>query len=333
MGELVLEKECFVFCEGDKRRIVFDLTDNLANKSRVPLRSKGIDELSIAGLLLILQECNKQIGGYADGDMASALMDILVTKELIRSAAPIYVTEIGAIAGLNSYHLATLMGMINEESRLCSVCHVIGNESDNHWLDYICMVEKPPVLSMLVSDYHETGLERRAFDLVVVDGGINYEKPDEMISEIKRLLKKEGVLICHVVDHTDLRHAVLHQFMQEECEEYRLNEYESIIVAIQRTMDNHDEKEVLKKEISAMLHSLQESMDGMPEQGVLRENIKNIERCIEGAMALKNVIYKDGLICLKEALLDYMLNLQDKYALHYRDKLIRCMSYLENELK
>ena len=31
--------------------------------------------------------------------------------------------------------------------------------------------------------------------------------------------------------------------------------------------------------------------------------------------------------------MDYMLNLQDEYALHYRDKLVRCMAYLENELK
>lgn len=333
MGELVLEKECFVFCESGKSRTVFDLTDNLANKSRVPLRSKGVDGLSIAALLLVLQESNKRIGGYADKDTASDLMNVLVAKELIRSAAPIHVIEMGALAGFNSYQLATLMGMINEESRLCSVCHVIGNESDNHWLDYICMVEKPPMLSLLVSDYHETGLESRAFDLVVVDGGTDYEKPDDMISEIKRLLKKEGVLICHVVDQTDLRRAVLHQFAPEEYEEYRLNEHESIIVAIQRTINNRDEKEVLKKEISAVLHSLQGSMDGMPRQEVLRESVRAIDGCTESAMALKNARCKDGLICLKEALMDYMLNLQDEYALHYRDKLVRCMAYLENELK
>lgn len=330
---MVIEKDCFTFCDNTQRIEILDLTDNFANKSRIPLRSKELEELSIAGLLLIMQEYNKRMSGGTEGDLAIDLMNVLVTQQLIRTAAPINVVEIGAIDGLNSYYLATIMGMISEDSRLCSVCHVIGNESGNHWLDYICMVEHPPVLSMLVSDYDRTQLESCGFELAVVNGGIEYEKPVEMIKEIKRVLKKEGILICHVVNNPQLESAVWEQFTKEESVVYSLNVDEKIIVTIQKEERQDNPNAQLRKKALEILSAIECVLNGEAGNGKLRPLIKEIDHCTKQATTMWDIKCKDGLICLKEAVMNYMLNEQEQYSMYYRDELVRCMMKMEIDLK
>lgn len=333
MSRLVLERECFVFCDETQRINILDLTDNFANKSRIPLRSKELGELSIAGLLLIMQEYNKRMNGGEEGKLPIDLMNVLVTQQLIRTSAPINVVEMGAINGLDSYYLSTIMGMINEESQLCSVCHVIGNESGNRWLDYICMVEHPPILSMLVSDYDRTRLERGGFELAIINGGVDYEKPLEMVKEIKQLLKKEGAMICHVLNDSQLESAVWEEFKKEDSTVYSLSENEKIIVAIQKEEQRDNPNAQLRKKALEILDAIECALNGDGENEKLRPLIKQIDYCAKQATTMWDTKCKDGLVCLKEAVMNYMLNKQERHFIYYRDELVRCMTKIEMDLK
>lgn len=230
MGILTVENNKFIYEERNTKRVLLDCNDYLSNKSRIPMHSFDND-LTIPGLLLQLFKWHKQLCANQSEDsdvMEALLIDVLLTAFFIKTPMSKRVLEIGCTKGVLSYHLATLLGRFNVESSLCCVCNKIGNSSNNSWLDMISLVEKVPGLSMLASDYDVMPLESKYFDIVIINGTEDFEEPYPVISEAKRLVKDEGIVMCYA-DCQPLLESSFKLFFSER-EEYLLTGQRSILV-------------------------------------------------------------------------------------------------------
>lgn len=320
MTSIIYEENKIVFLDGDQKKILLDTGNLAANKSRYPMQIDSDKNISIPKLLADLVNEHGIVTNGEGNFVPFYLLDILATSYLFRTSVPLKVLEIGATSGILSYHLASLMGKLNHESLLCCVSDVIGNGSENHWLDMISMVEEPPKLSFLVSDYESTPLETKNFDLVVLNGMDDYDKPYETIREAKRLVKKDGILLCYVKNSPLLESCFKLVFSDRE--EYMISPQEMILVVTVPDIAWEEEKlPVLDEEISKLLQELRQTIRPGCSQTEIRPLIQRIDECIDIAINNFDIDKKVELIQWKEMVLNYMLNIGKELEEDYRNEI------------
>lgn len=322
MSRVAFENNQFIFCEEEKETVLLDLCEHLSNKSRIPLHGDP-SEMSILQLLIGLQRMHGEIGGRDEDVLPSFLMDILLTSYLIRTSTPIKAVELGALDGVLSFHMATLMGRFHEGSSLCCVSNVIGNESGNCWLDRICMVEQPPVLSMLASDYENTQLESDYFDLVVINGTVSIDNPYEVVREAERLIKKGGFLICHAKDNPLLESSF--ELIFPKRREYQLSADEKILTFFYEGTSWGKEKPdfmIFEEEINILLQETQSAVTAKAPVRDLRILKIRYDSLADKAVKLNDGGKKDALLCMKEYLIDYILNEDESLEEYYRERIL-----------
>lgn len=202
-GKLFYQDQKFSYEENGQSRILLDCQDYFANKSRIPMHSFVEEDITIPVFLLgLLERYGELSGGTGEEENGEEiqLIGVLTAAFLIRFALPVKAVELGCTSGVLSYYLAKILGTFNPESSLCCVTDVIGNSSENGWLDRISLADNPPSLSMLASDYDDTQLESGHFDLVVINGTRGVGNPDGVIREAKRLAKKGGLILAYCCD-------------------------------------------------------------------------------------------------------------------------------------
>ncbi len=221
MGRITVKNNVFYFSDENGERVLLDCNDFLANRSRVPLHSLQ-GGVTIPGILLDLV---RRQDVYP---MEYLLADVLLVPYLMRDPLPVKALEIGCMDGMMSYHIATLLGKFHRESLLCCVCDRIGNESGNCWVDRAAAVEEPPRLSLLVTDYDDTQLRDKNFDIVVINGFADFDRPQEMIKEARRLLKGGGMMLSYSGCHTPLHESLRSEFPERE--EYILDSQSGVMI-------------------------------------------------------------------------------------------------------
>lgn len=323
MKQIVFEDYKFILYDGEERRILVDTNECLSNKSRFPMHAvdDSPDAPTIPNLILALKENHEKISlGTNEGSFAALLRDIIMTSYLIRTSVPMKVLELGATNGILSYHLAVLMGKLNPESSLCCVTNVMGSGSGNRWLDRISLVEQPPVLSLVVTEYEDTPLASDYFDIIIINGAEHFEKSSGLIREAERLLKKGGVLLCHVMNDLLLENRFKQSF--PNVQEYEITPNERLFVtSCQSDAREKKPEPSLKAEIKEMVARLQKNLESGGSRDQYRTFIPEIERHIDKSISDYDIESKKNLIRLKQYILDYMLNMEGELGGYYKEKL------------
>lgn len=231
MSYLTINNNVITYHNGEKSEVLLNPTDFFSNKSRVPLHSLSGESC----LPLFLTHLHKKYESlFPEGQTPNEtadyfLIDSLLSTQLIKTSHPVKVAEIGCMNGQLSYHLAALIAEFNDTSTLCCICDALGNESGNHWLEMISMVEKTPKLSLVAAEYDDTNLCSGSFDCVIINGSVTLKNTVATIVEAKRLLAPNGTLICYAYKQPSLLNAVKQAF--SSFQEYPMNNYTSIIIA------------------------------------------------------------------------------------------------------
>lgn len=138
-----------------------------------------------------LQDCKNVM--EEDYVLKTYLMLTLVTKHVLQCTKPPVLLEYGCGDGALSYFLASVLGDLQEQSRLFCLNDII----DPCWLDRIGEVKNPPDINYLASNYKHTGLQQDFFDIVAINGTTYFKEPDATLREAIRVLKPDGLLICY----------------------------------------------------------------------------------------------------------------------------------------
>ncbi len=300
MSAIMVEENVFILEDlFGKKHELLNCKKLLSNKSSIPMYSFAETRTIPQFLLQLLQKHKenfeeKSAGGYF-------LFDILITSFLIRQSAPFHVLELGGDNGILSYHLASLLGGFHKESFLCSVCHTIGNNSNNKWLDAISQVDDPPELSFLVTDYENTALLGQNFDIVVINGTINFPNPYLVLKEAERLVKENGTLLAFLQNTPLLEDSFKLEFPDRK--EYIFVPGVGVLVKEDWTTP----KEEKTKQSDSYTNIIKEAEQMItkkesPEQ--LRKVMQKIEIELDRAISEYKIKQKLELIQLKETVLE-----------------------------
>lgn len=213
----------FIFSGTDGERILLNCNDYLSNKSRISMhRLIGQDFLTIPDLLLDLLEREKQ----KNEDLAfpSILLDTLLTTQLIRTRHSVKVLEYGSFDGQFSWHLAELLGTFCPESSLVCAYDAIELE----WIQQMDQVKRFPKLSYFAGDFGNLLLQQHSFDVVLINGRVNYLEPKNVILDAVRLAKDNGFLFCYC-DGTPLLESTFKLFFEER-EEFEITPSRTVLI-------------------------------------------------------------------------------------------------------
>lgn len=224
MGELFYRDKQFIYMEGGKERVLLNCGDYLANKSRLPMHCLENQNIpTIPDILADLIEYGPQ-----DGDnlkLGAALTDVVLTARLIQTSQPMRVLEYGCQGGKLSFHLAAVLGQFCEESSLVCACDAM----DMEWMGIISGVEKLPKISFLAGDYGHLQLQQGYFDVVFINGMVNFADPCQVVADALKLAREDGIIICYCDDSPLLEDVFSLFFEADKREDYHFASFSKLM--------------------------------------------------------------------------------------------------------
>jgi len=299
MGSLYYNNSKFIYeGQGGESQILLDCGCYLANKSRVPMhRLPGMEYLTIPDLLLGLLE--KEKGHGEDLEFSAALLDILLASRLIKTSSPVNVLEYGSANGSLSFHLAEVLGSFHEDSVLVCAYDTIEPE----WMERMAQIQHLPKLSYFAGDFGQLKLSEKYFDIVVINGIVNYLQPEEVINDALRLVTKDGILICYSEEAPLLESTFKLYFEQRE--EYEITPCRKVLLA--KAKDKCWQKASEQNLYSRVQEDLEKAktllLQKQPSKKELSETSECLKKDIQSAVAAGKTDLKIRLIeCRQEVL-------------------------------
>ncbi|MCI9169292.1 MAG: methyltransferase domain-containing protein [Dorea sp.] len=299
MGSLYYNNSKFIYeGQGGESQILLDCGCYLANKSRVPMhRLPGMEYLTIPDLLLGLLE--KEKGHGEDLEFSAALLDILLASRLIKTSSPVNVLEYGSANGSLSFHLAEVLGSFHEDSVLVCAYDTIEPE----WMERMAQIQHLPKLSYFAGDFGQLKLSKKYFDIVVINGIVNYLQPEEVINDALRLVTKDGILICYSEEAPLLESTFKLYFEQRE--EYEITPCRKVLLAKakDKCWQNASEQNLYSRVQEDLEKAKTLLLQKQPSKKELSETSECLKKDIQSAVAAGKTDLKIRLIeCRQEVL-------------------------------
>ncbi len=311
MIEIRRENNVLVYKNDNETKPLLDCNNFLENKSRIPLHSEN-NEMTLPLYLSNLLQTYSNLfeEGHAPNDALDLfLIDSLLSAQLIKTALPVKVLELGCSNGRLSYHLASIIGKFHEQSTLCCVCDSIGNGSNNYWLDMISLVEQAPKLSLLASDYDDTNLADHNFDIVIINGSVLLKQAYSIVKEAQRLIKKDGIIICYAWQQPHL--ALCFQQAHTLVDIYPTDATSSVLVAKGSAIISiTDTLAEWKKEAENDLANAEYALLSSCDKDQLMTYIKKLNHHADTATSNMIIDIKVRVLALKEKLLVQYVNMK-----------------------
>ena len=172
MGSFLAEETRFIYKDNETSKVLLDFNDFMSNKSRIPFHSaegyKTIPDI----IEELMDEHIRVSEGTKDQKYLAlyTMFDVLLFRFLVADSKPRKLLEVGADDGILSVHISRIMDLIHPDSEYYKV-----NMTETGILQ-------------LVKD--------KSTDIVVINGNMEYECPDGIIKEIKRIHTDTGMIMC-----------------------------------------------------------------------------------------------------------------------------------------
>lgn len=302
MSEIHFDGARFSFTDDiGGQRTLLDCRDFLSNKSGISMhRFPQQNFQTIPELIISLGNRQKQLD--KELEFCTFLMDTLVCARLIRRMEPFRVLEYGCLKGQISYHLAEILGVFDPRSVL--VCAY--NTVESEWMEAMERVEHLPCLSLFAGDFGAFQLERDYFDIVLINGMVNFKDPAQVILNAQQLVSKDGVLIC-LTDHSPLLESTFKLFFENR-EEYSMGPEGKVLIANAADFCWQEPKKIdldgrCEKDLEEARRLLSKSTSGRKE---LLSMVHTLEEDIHEAVRQERTNLKIQLIDQKEMLLTHI---------------------------
>ena len=192
MSQIITKGQKYYFESNGIERVILDCEDFLSNKSCIPMhRLPDTNNLTIPILLNALVQMEQKQSG--DNVFLFYLFDLVLVSRLIRTKNPIRIMEYGCSKGEFSQHIAELIGRFNNESQM--VC--VNDRIDAAWSKRIGAVEPEvlPRITFIAGDFGDIHYEENYFDIVFINGKVNFEYPGTVFEDAMRMTKDSGEIM------------------------------------------------------------------------------------------------------------------------------------------
>ncbi len=203
MSLIKFENNQFVFIDDNDNKIeLFNAVDPLSNNSHLPSHEVLDDGKTVYPLfddmISYIDEFDKinedVMGGLLKQTVILSIF--LVTRELLKKQRDLKVLEIGCDKGVLSYYLAKVLSRFNANNRLVCVTDSMGNECDNYWFDKILLSGAGDIVSLVTTEYNNAILPNDYFDIVIINGSVQFAEPAAVIRNAVNSVKNTGLLVC-----------------------------------------------------------------------------------------------------------------------------------------
>ena len=308
-------------CYTDKSGItnkLFRLNNYLYNKSKISFHLLDMN----GGMILLhnktfLGKCvnvNQKMTELYQPDV-----DIRVCNELCAFFLAYFCTHMTRPANVacigceeaTLYAALSIIGEYNPLSQVTIVQEEIQNNGENYFLSVLLNVETSPVLSLNVSDYHNTKLQENHFDQLVVDGKALEDNSALKLKEINRLYNGSGSVIFLLDNQPELFNQIIE--MYNDAQVYNVSDNVKLITVKEKIYS--DDRIVLSEKYQYLKYM--DKFNLSDEQ--IREIVKQLENDIDVVAAQFDTEQKIKGIELKEYLISYMLF--DDYKSYYLEQI------------
>lgn len=310
MAHLFVKESQFIFENEEGERVLLDCTDKLANKSRVSMhRLPGQSHPIIPEILIdLFQKLQAEEGDHA---ALFGTLCVLLTARLIRSAKPVRLLEYGSGQGNLSVYLAQLLGTFHEKSSLVCAYDAIELE----WMERISHIEHPPELTYLAADFGNSGLQKKSFDIVVLNGSADFPQPYDVLKDAVSLVKTDGVIFCYS-DDTPLLESVFKLFFatRDEYEFTPSHKIMKIMVAeaAQCSWEEAGAADLLAAVREDLAKAAEMPADGSCRHGECVQMLEQLQKDIHIAVEQGETELKIQLLAEKERLLNGLIQTPDE---------------------
>lgn len=246
MGKVDFTGSKYIYKDKNTESVLLDCGQFLENKSRIPMHCIRSDKM-----LTIPRLIDRMLEKAAGSQMMAlpvAIIDILLTAQLMKTAQPVRILEYGSVQGQVSKHLAEIIGEFHEKSSL--VC--FHNTIDLEWMEQMADVKTLPQLSFLAGDFGKIQLQEKYFDIVLVNGLADFTEPYEVFADALLMAKDGGVILCYCDNSPFLKHVF--QLMFDFIDVYEVTPHQTVMQANAKDYGwVKDENEERQKQIQATL--------------------------------------------------------------------------------
>ena len=179
---------------------ILDCSNRFNNLSRLPLNEAEKGGLTLPEIVMSLKDMHTELNAGTEYEKYSGLfrlISIIVSDHCMRHGEPLKACELGCNSGALSQDISTLLYAFDPDAKYTCVSNSIGNESGMEWVDRIASVSAPSGLSLVVSDFSDTGLKDSNYDVTIINGTVTFEDPVNALKEAVRITKDDGLIVCY----------------------------------------------------------------------------------------------------------------------------------------
>lgn len=335
MGDFKVKNNQIVFVDCNGFENVLFTYDRFRNHSSVPLYEIAGDTqepLLMNQLNTFINDFDRINENVPEGlsKETITLCVFLITAELLKKHRNYNVLEIGCDNGVLSCYLAGILKYFNTNNRLICMTDYLDSECRKNWLEKIMLADAADIVSVVTAEYSSDFFKKGYFDIVIINGSVQFDEPAVMINNAVNSAKNNGIIIC-LPENQYLLNSCF-QAVLNNCTEYNQDEKWSVLF---KRIDEQDKKNAyecsdefklstVKNEISEILSSIENTVESlfMPDylQGVnnalVDDAIKKVARAEDDVLniysQLNGMNIKFAINELKEALIDFRVCSNEK---------------------
>ncbi|WP_281165265.1 hypothetical protein [Liquorilactobacillus sicerae] len=120
----------------------------------------------------------------------------LIIKQFFYQPLDYRILEVGCDHGTLSYFVAKVLSAFDDKSQLLCLTDQIVNTTQDEWLSKISLLKNTENISRLTTSYDVSWLDQPVYDLIIINGNVDFQHSDRVMKSCLAALKKGGSLIC-----------------------------------------------------------------------------------------------------------------------------------------
>lgn len=146
----------------------------------------------------------KTVGKITGNNLEYLVTSLFIIQQLVNKQRNFRVLEIGCDNGVLSVLIAEILKHFNSDNRLICVSEEQVNTEQDQWLKLMSTSSAIDIVSRYIGDFTELPFRENDFDLVIVNGTMQFVQAKSVFEQAALVLRNQGILYVIAELQTDL---------------------------------------------------------------------------------------------------------------------------------